>query len=50
MSTILIAVLVLVLIGALPAWPYNAKWGYGPGAGVSLVLVAVVILALTGRI
>lgn len=50
MSTILIIVLVLILIAALPAWPYSAQWGYGPGGIVSLALIVVVILALIGRI
>ena len=50
LSTILIVVLILVLIGALPAWPYSQGWGYGPGGVLSAVLVVVVILALLGRV
>jgi hypothetical protein len=50
LSTILIVVLILLLIGALPAWPYSSGWGYYPGGGLGLILVIVVILALSGRI
>jgi hypothetical protein len=50
LSTILIIVLILLLIGALPTWPYSAGWGYYPGGGLGLILVIVVILVLLGRI
>jgi Protein of unknown function (DUF3309) len=50
LSTILVVVLILILLGALPTWPYSAGWGYGPGGIVGLILVIVVILALLGRI
>lgn len=50
LSTILAIVLILILLGALPTWPYSAGWGYGPGGIVGLVLVVVIILALLGRI
>jgi Protein of unknown function (DUF3309) len=50
LSTILIVVLILLLIGALPTWPYSAGWGYYPGGGLGLVLIIVVILVLAGRI
>ena len=50
LSTILIVVLILLLIGALPTWPYSSGWGYYPGGGLGLVLIVVVILALSGRI
>jgi hypothetical protein len=50
MSTILIIILVLLLIGALPTWPYSAGWGYYPGGGLGLILLIVIILALMGRI
>jgi hypothetical protein len=50
LSTILIIVLILLLIGALPSWPYSSGWGYYPGGGVGLVLVIVLVLALMGRI
>jgi hypothetical protein len=49
-STILIIVLVLLLIGALPTWPYSASWGYAPGSLLGTILVVVVILALLGTI
>lgn len=50
LSTILIIILILLLIGALPTWPYSGGWGYRPGGLLGLVLVIVVILALLGRI
>jgi len=50
LSTILIVVLILLLVGALPAWPYSAGWGYGPGGLLGLVLVVVLVLAVMGRI
>jgi hypothetical protein len=50
LSTILIIILILLLIGALPTWPYSAGWGYYPGGGLGLVLVIVIILVLLGRI
>ena len=49
LSTILIVVLILLLIGALPTWPYSSGWGYYPGGGLGLILIIVLILALTGR-
>lgn len=50
MSTILIVILVLVLLGAVPAWPHSRGWGYGPSGIVGLLLIVLVILALTGRL
>lgn len=50
LSTVLIVILILLLIGALPAWPYSAGWGYYPGGGLGLILIVVIILALMGRI
>jgi hypothetical protein len=50
LSTILIVVLILLLIGALPTWPYSSGWGYYPGGGLGLVLVIVIVLALAGQI
>ena len=49
-STILLIVLVLLLIGALPAWPYSSSWGYYPAGGLGLVVLIVLILLLLGRI
>jgi len=49
MGTILIILLVLLLLGALPTWPYSGSWGYYPSGGLGLILLIVVILALTGN-
>ena len=50
LSTILLVVLILILIGALPTWGYSSGWGHGPGGVVGLLLIIVIVLALTGRI
>jgi len=50
MGTILIILLVLLLVGALPTWPYSASWGYYPSGGVGLVVLILIILLLTGRL
>ena len=50
LSTILIIILILILLGALPTWPYSTGWGYGPGGIVGLILIIVIILVLLGRI
>jgi Protein of unknown function (DUF3309) len=50
MRTILLIVLVLLLIGALPSWPYSAGWGYYPSGGLGLILLILIILAVMGRI
>ncbi|HMV55894.1 MAG: DUF3309 domain-containing protein [Nitrospira sp.] len=50
MSTILLIILILLLIGALPSWPYSSGWGYYPSGGIGLILLIVLILALTGRV
>jgi hypothetical protein len=50
MITSLIVLAVLMLLGALPAWPHSRSWGYGPSGGLGLVLLIVVILFLTGRV
>jgi hypothetical protein len=50
LGTILLIILILILIGALPTWPYSSGWGYYPSGGLGLVLLIVLILALTGRI
>lgn len=49
-STILLIILVLLLIGALPTWPYSRSWGAYPSGGLGLVLVVVIILVLLGKI
>ncbi len=50
LSTILLIVLVLLLIGAIPSWPHSRAWGYGPSGILGVILVVVVVLALMGRI
>lgn len=49
-STLLIIVLIVLLIGAVPSWPHARSWGYGPSGILGLVLLIVIILALTGRL
>jgi len=48
MRTILLIILVLLLIGAFPAWPYSTGWGYYPSGGIGLILLIVIILAVIG--
>jgi hypothetical protein len=50
MRTILFVILIILLIGALPAWPYSSGWGYYPSGGLGLVLLIVLIFALMGRV
>jgi hypothetical protein len=50
MGTILLVILILLLIGALPSWPYSSGWGYYPMGGLGLILVIVLILVFLGRI
>jgi hypothetical protein len=50
MGTILLIILILLLLGALPTWPYSSGWGYYPSGGLGLVLLIIIILALMGRI
>ena len=50
MSTILLIILILLLVGALPAWPYSSGWGYWPSGGLGLILIILIILALTGHL
>jgi len=50
LGTILIIVLILILLGALPTWPYSSGWGYYPSGGLGLVLVILVILMVLGRV
>ncbi len=50
MYTILLVILVLLLIGALPTWPYSTGWGYYPSGGLGLVVVILLILVLLGRV
>lgn len=50
MGTILLIILILLLVGALPSWPYSRAWGYGPSGLLGVVLVVLIILLLLGRI
>jgi hypothetical protein len=50
LGTILLIVLVLLLIGAIPSWPYSRNWGYGPSGGLGLVLAILLILWLLGKV
>ena len=50
MNTILLLFLILLLIGALPAWPYSSGWGFYPSGGLGLILVIVIVLVLLGTI
>jgi len=50
MGTVLLIILVMLLVGALPTWPYSSGWGYYPSGGLGLILLVIVILALTGRL
>lgn len=50
MSTILLVILVLLLIGALPTWPYSRSWGYYPSGGLGLIVLILLVLALSGRV
>jgi Protein of unknown function (DUF3309) len=49
LGTILLVILILLLLGALPAWPYSRSWGYYPSGGLTLVLLIVVVVLLMGR-
>ena len=50
LSTILLVILILLLLGALPTWPYSRSWGYYPTGGFGLVVVVLLVLLLMGRI
>jgi hypothetical protein len=50
MGTLLLIILVLLVIGALPTWPYSSGWGYYPSGGLGLVLLILLVLLLTGRL
>ena len=50
MRTILLILVIILLLGALPTWPYSAGWGYYPSGGLGLVLLILIILAVMGRI
>jgi hypothetical protein len=50
MGTILLVILILMLLGAVPAWPHSRSWGYGPSGGLGLVVIILLVLILTGRL
>ncbi len=50
LSTALIIILILMLIGAVPAWPYNRGWSYGPSAILGLILVVLLVMRLVGKV
>lgn len=50
LGTILVILLILLLVGAIPTWPYSRAWGYGPSGILGVVLIVILILLLTGRI
>lgn len=50
MLTILVVILILMLLGAFPAWPYSRGWGYGPSGVLGLILIVLLVLALLGRV
>ncbi|MEM4986070.1 DUF3309 domain-containing protein [Collimonas sp. H4R21] len=50
MSTILLVILILIVIGALPSWPHSRSWGYGPSGITGLIVVILIVMLLTGRL
>lgn len=50
LSTLLIIILILILLGAIPAWPYSRGWGYGPSGIVGIIVIVLLILVLMGRV
>jgi hypothetical protein len=50
MSLIVLILLIIILVGALPSWPYSSGWGYYPSGGIGLVLLILIILLVTGRL
>ncbi len=50
LGTILLILLILILIGALPTWPYSSGWGYGPSGALGVVLAVIIILYLVNRV
>ena len=50
MCSILLVFLILMLLGAVPAWPHSRSWGYGPSGGLGLVVIILLVLVLTGRL
>ncbi len=50
LGTILLVILILILLGALPTWPYSSGWGYYPSGGLGLIVIIVIVLLLMGRL
>ena len=50
MSTILLVILILLLVGVLPTWPYSSGWGYYPSGGLGLIVLILIVLVLAGRL
>jgi hypothetical protein len=50
LTAIVLILLVLMLIGVVPAWPHSSQWGYGPSGGLGIVVVVLLVLLLTGRL
>jgi hypothetical protein len=50
LGTILLIILVVLLIGSFPLWPYSSGWGYGPSGGIGLLVLILIILLVTGRL
>ena len=50
LGTVLLVILILLLFGALPTYPYSRSWGYGPSGGLALLVIIILILLMTGRI
>jgi hypothetical protein len=50
LGTLLLIVLILILVGALPRWPYSSGWGYGPSGIAGLIIVVLIVLLLMGRL
>jgi Protein of unknown function (DUF3309) len=50
LGTVLIVLLILMLLGAIPAWPHSRSWGYGPSGALSIILIIIIVLLLTGSL
>jgi hypothetical protein len=50
LTTVLLVVVILLLVGAFPSWPYSRGWGYGPSGLISVLLIVLIVMMLTGRV
>jgi hypothetical protein len=50
MGTILLIIVILLLVGVLPTWPYSSGWGYGPSGSLGLIILVLLVLLFTGRL